>query len=376
MHAVAFLSVSTLLLQLPLEAIASPLLGLGSVNDPRFQLYEVPTPLSGPCDLEHGPEGALWGQGVLNNIFFRLDPNTGNIEEYPIPFTTALSAEPIRLPGVAKSLTDRTAFSCAIRTGADGNLYAGNGIRNQLLRINPTTKKIDVFQIPPTDPAGDLFFFNDLYSAKDGIWVTSTTANTFSFFPFSTEKFETHYAPTPLALPLGLFVASDGVIYVAEFNANKILTFDPKTKVTNEYVLPELAQFPTVIRAERNGWVYFAMFVGNGIGRINMATREIQLFHTDKVGLTGAEDTIDKYGGVWLSSLTRNQLSRLDTNTLTYSYVKFPTSVTNVNLPGIFGELPPVVDVAINYGPGDNLWFTSILSNQVGRYNITGLYNL
>lgn len=343
-------------------------------GDSRFQLYDLPTKFDGPCDLEHGPDGALWGQGILNNVFFRLDPATGKVVEYPIPFTTPLGDKPIQLPGIPKSLTDRTAFSCAIRRGADGNLYAGNGVRNQLLRINPTTKKIDIFQIPPSNPAGDLFFFNDLYTAKDGIWVTSTTANQFSYFPFATEKFEPHFVPTPAALPLGLLVASDGVIYVAEFAANKILTYDPKTKITKEYVLPEVQQFPTVIRAERDGWVYFALFIGNGIGRINMKTKKIELFHTNKVGLTGAEDTIDKHGGVWLSSLTRNQLSRLDTNTLKYSYVKFPTSVTHFKLPGILGEIPPVVDIAINYGPGDNIWFTSILSNQVGRYNITGLY--
>lgn len=100
-------------------------------DDPRFTFFDLPTPLVGPCDLEHGPDGALWGQGILDNIFFRIDPETGDITEFPIPFTTPLDPTPISLPGVLKSITDRTALSCAIRTGADGNLYAGNGLRNQ-----------------------------------------------------------------------------------------------------------------------------------------------------------------------------------------------------------------------------------------------------
>jgi len=356
-----------------LTVFASPVLE-DRASD-RFTLYDLPTPFVGPCDLAAGPDGALWGQGILDNIIFRIDPVTGRIDEYPIPFTTPLNNNTIQLPGVLKSVTDRTALSCAIRTGADGNLYAGNGIRNQLVRINPTTKKIDVFEPNPPNPAGDLLNFNDLYSAKDGIWFTATTGNTFSFFSFATEEITPHEVPTPLALPLGLYVASTGVVYVAELAGNKILTYDPKTGVTNEYPLPELEQFPAVIRAERDGFIYFSLFVGNGIGRINMETHEIHLFHTDQPGLLGSEDTIDKYGGVWLSSFTSDVLSRLDTNTDEFSYVALPDTLAQAGLPGVLGDIPPYIDVAINYGPGDAIWFTNLLSNQVGRYDISGLYD-
>lgn len=320
-------------------------------------------------------DGALWGQGMEYNILFRIDPDNGAITEYPIPFTTPLSAKPIPLPGVLKSITDRTALSCAIRKGADGNLYASNGLRNQLVRINPFSKKIDLFEITPVNPLGDLQPFNDLYSGPDGIYVTATTGNTFSFFSFATQNFTTYTIPTPLSLPLGLFVASDGLVYIAELLANKIMIFNPKTKAMQEFALPELAQFPTVIRAERDGYVYFALFIGNGIGRINMATHAIELFHTNQVGLIGAEDTIDKYGGVWYSAFTADVLSRLDTNTLEFSYVPFPdTFAEKLKLGGVKGAVPPFVDVAVNYGPGDAIWFTSIVTNLVGRYNISGLY--
>ncbi|CZT15275.1 uncharacterized protein RCC_12118 [Ramularia collo-cygni] len=354
--------------------LAAPVVEQRAVDE-RFTLYDLPTPLTGPCDLEHGPDGALWGQGILDNIFFRIDPHTGHIDEYPIPFTTPLDASPIQLPGILKSVTDRTALSCAIRTGADGNIYAGNGIRNQLVRINPTTKKIDIFEVTPFNPAGNLFNFNDLYTAKDGMWVTATTANTYSFFSYATQEFTTYTVPTPLALPLGLFVASDGVVYVAELVGNKILTFDPKTKAVNEYPLPELAQFPAVIRAERDGHVYFSLFVGNGVGRINMKTHEINLYHTNQTALLGSEDTIDKYGGVWISSFTTDVMSRLDTNIFEFSYVALPNSFAQTGANGVFGDIPPYVDIAVNYGPGDAIWFTSLLTNQVGRYNITGLYD-
>jgi streptogramin lyase len=205
--------------------------------------------------------------------------------------------------------------------------------------------------------------------------VTATTANTFSFFSFATQNFTSYDVPTPLALPLGLYVASNDMVYVAEVNGNKILTFDPATKAINEYPLPELAQLPAVIRAERDGYVYFTLFTGDGLGRINMETHEIDLYHTNQTAGLGSEDTIDDKGGVWLSFFTADVLARLDTNTLDFSYVALPDSLAQATaLPGVLGNIPPYVDVAVNYGPGEAIWFTTLLTNQVGRYDITGLY--
>ncbi|KAF2772513.1 NHL repeat-containing protein [Teratosphaeria nubilosa] len=351
-------------------AIASPI--IDPRQDDRFTFYSLETPLSGPCDLSVGPDGALWGESILVNQIFRIDPSSGDVEEYSIPFTTPLSNKTIL--GVSSQIQDRTAFSCAIREGRDGNLYASNGLRNQLVRINPSTKDIKVFEIEPLNPLGDLQPFNDLYSAANGIYVTQTTGNALSFFNFSSETFTTYAVPTPLSLPLGLFVASNGIVYIAEMLSNKILTFDPTTKAMNEYALPELAQFPTVIRAEKDGYVYFALFTGNGIGRINMQSHDIEIYHTDELGGIGAEDTIDQHGGVWYSFFDVDALARLNTTTLDFSYVSFPGTGNDLGLDGGLGDVPPFVDVAVNYGPGDAIYFTDIQGNRVGRYDISGLY--
>ncbi|KAI5368376.1 putative WD40/YVTN repeat-like-containing domain superfamily [Septoria linicola] len=338
-----------------------------SNNDKRFTFFPLKTPAAGPCDLEKGPDGALWGEGILDNIIFRIDPHTGVVEEYPIPFTTPASNQTI--PGVPRVIAERGVFSCAIRRGADGNLYAANGLRNQLVRINPTTREIEVFQPPGTGVAGNLQPFNDLYTSDDGMWYTQTTGNVFQKFDYKSEKFETFKVPTPFSLPLGIFVASDKKVYVAELLGNKILVLDRKKNKIEEYPLPEPLQFPAVIRAERKGFVYFSLVTGNGIGRINMKTHKIDIFHTNKLAGLGAEDTIDKYGGVYLSFFNVNALARLNTDTLKYSYIPFPRSI---DLPAV--DVPPYVDVAVNYGPGDAVWFTDVSGNRVGRYDISGLY--
>lgn len=335
----------------------------------RFTFYDMPTAAAGPCDLATGPDGALWGEDILINKLFRVDPKTGNVQEFTIPFTTPISNQTI--PGLPTIIQDRTALSCAIRTAKDGNIYASNGIRNQLVRINPTTKKIKIFQ-PPPNPAGNLFNFNDLTTEDpNGIWLTQTTGNVFQFFSFADSSFTTYTIPTPLALPLGLKIASNGLLYIAEFNANKILEFNIKTKAKKEYTLPLPAQYPAVMRAERNGWVYFSLFTGNGIGRINTSTKKIELYPSSQIGGLGGVTTQDSTGGVWLSYFTANVMARLNTNTLTYSYVPFPNTFAQGGLSGILGDVPPYVDISVNYGPGNAIWFGSITKNQVGRYSLS-----
>lgn len=188
----------------------------------KFTFYPIPTPLSGICDLAEGHDKAIWFEDILVNRIGRLDPNTGVVTDYPIPFTTPasnVSLGPIPDPG--QQLFDRTAFSCAIRPGADGYLYATNGVRNQLVQINEKTKEIKVFG--PVDPTGNLFPFNDVYSADNGLYLTQTTGNTFEFFSFKDHTFTTYHVPTPLALPLGVYVASDKKVYIPELVGNKIL---------------------------------------------------------------------------------------------------------------------------------------------------------
>jgi streptogramin lyase len=45
-----------------------------------FTFYNLPTPLSGPCDSVQGPDGALWVSNILANTIARIDPNTGDVE--------------------------------------------------------------------------------------------------------------------------------------------------------------------------------------------------------------------------------------------------------------------------------------------------------
>lgn len=196
-----------------LNALAAALVSAVAIAAPssRFKFYDLPTPLSGPCDLTTGPDGALWGQDQFVNKIFRIDTNTSQIQEFEIPFTQAPFPA-----NVLPTLAGRTALACAIQPGLDGHIYASNGLYNQLVRVNVTTKQIDVFTPEPYNPTGDLQPFNDLYRGPTGMYFTQTTGNVITHFDYKTHEFRNYPVPTPEGSPLGMFVSHDGYAWVRE----------------------------------------------------------------------------------------------------------------------------------------------------------------
>ena len=118
-----------------------------------------------------GPDGAIWVEDILVDKIARVDPDTGEVEEFDIPYTTG------PLLGLG-DIAGRGALACAIQPGDDGNLYAASGIRNQFVKIEPTTKNITVFTPPPGNPLGNLQPFNDLYAGPTGVSDCCITAST------------------------------------------------------------------------------------------------------------------------------------------------------------------------------------------------------
>ncbi|KAF2085993.1 calcium-dependent phosphotriesterase [Saccharata proteae CBS 121410] len=342
-------------------------LALPSSNTPAnpFTFYNLPTPLSGPCDLCTGPDNAIWAQDILVDKLVRLDPLTGSVTEYDIPFTI-----PPLPASVIPSIAGRTAFSCAIRPGADGNIYAANGIRNQLVQLNLKTKQIKVFTPPPPNPAGNLQPFNDLWSGPTGMFSTQTTGNVINFFDYKTETFKTYTIPTVEGSPLSLIVASDGATWFTEFIGNKIGRLNASSGAVDEFPVPELLSGPAVIRVEtERRFLWFTAITGNALGRIDMQTKEVAVFPNPNPASFPAEDTgPDCRGRVYFSTATQNVLNYYDPATEEFDTVRIPGSLLGVTMPV---GLPPVVDIAINLGPGDAVWFTEATENRIGRYALS-----
>lgn len=168
------------------------------VPDSAFTSWDLPTPLSGPCDVSTGPDNMIYVQEFFSDKIARFDPQTGEFTEYNIPFTVPLLDNfTLPLPGDTKF----ELLACAIRTGYDGYMYFSNGAHNQLVRHDVHTGETVVFTPPGglLQVLGNVEPFNDVTSAPDGIYFTQTTGNVLTRFDYTTHEFESFEVPTPVS---------------------------------------------------------------------------------------------------------------------------------------------------------------------------------
>lgn len=212
--------------------------------------------------------------------------------------------------------------------------------------MNLETREIKLFQAP-INPAGNLFPFNDVFSDVDGMWMTQTTANLLQFFSYETQSFTlTIEIPTPLALPLGVFVTSTGSVYGCEVLGNKIFEYKKSTGEVIEYDMPLPLQAPAVNRAERDGFMYFSVFIGNALGRIDLETKAIEVFPSGEAAALGSVTSgPSSDGDVWMSFFaTTNALLRFSPEE-EVGIVRFPNLFGKGGPFAVVGELPIVGDL-------------------------------
>jgi len=134
-------------------------------SDPsRFKFYNTPTP-GVICDADTGPDGTtLWYQDLLLSKMGYIDYQTEEIREYDIPYSSGPETTP-------PFLGNLTGLQCVVRTGKDGMIYGGAGIRNEIVQVNPRTNPptLKIFAPPNQSPIGNLINFNDAWAANQGV---------------------------------------------------------------------------------------------------------------------------------------------------------------------------------------------------------------
>jgi len=195
------------------------------------------------------------------------------------------------------------------------------------------------------------------------MFFSQTTANLVTYFDYATEKFTSYPVP---GSPLGMIVASDKNLYVAELLGNAIHRLNTQTGETKTFHLPLQLLGPAVVRVEtHNRYVWFTAFLGGGLGRLDTKTGKIEAHSNPSLLSFPAEDTLDSRGNIWFSTATQNTLNKYSPRDGTFSTVVQPntTIVALISLPLYF-------DIGINYSPGNAIWFTEATTNRVGRYSL------
>jgi streptogramin lyase len=199
------------------------------------------------------------------------------------------------------------------------------------------------------------------------MFFTQTTGNALTFFDYKTEQFTAYQVPTPLALPVGVYVPEDGSVWICEFGGQKIARFNFTDATWKEYPVPLLGGLgPAVMRAETEGrYLWYTAFIGNSVGRVDMFTGEMKAFTNPSPLSFPTEDTVDSEGNVWFSTATQNTLNKLIPSTGEIQTFEQPDTIVTAPV-----SLPLAADIAVHYGPGNAIWFTEVANNRVGRFQL------
>jgi virginiamycin B lyase len=206
----------------------------------------VPTLGQRSRDAAQAPDGSIWWTGMWASLLGRLDPETGEMREYPLP----PEARPHTLV-----------------PAADGFIWYTGNSNATIGRLDPATGEVTEYPTQARDPHSATFHPNgNLYFTAQGARVIGRLN------PETGELTEVPTEPNPY----GIQVAPDGTVWVAHNGTNKLSAVDPETMEIRYYEVPNEASRIRRLGIASDGMVWYGNATQGKIGRLNPATGEVR----------------------------------------------------------------------------------------------------
>ena len=264
--------------------------------------WRAPTLGSRPHDPAASADGSVWWAGQFANRLGRVDPATGEIQEFPLE--TADS-------GPHGLIED-----------GDGNVWFTGNYKAYLGKLDPRTG--DVTEYPM--PEGVSSPHTPIVDQQGTVWFTTMSGHV-GRLPSQTEEMMISTAPTSGAFPYGIQINSQGVPWYVDFWGNRVGRVDPKTGDITEYELPHPDSRPRRIALTPDDAVWYTDFPRGYLSRFDPETGEVREWLSP--GGTGSQPyAIATIGNVvwYVETYSRpNALVRFDTDTETFQTWEIPS---------------------------------------------------
>jgi virginiamycin B lyase len=276
--------------------------------------YETPGPDRMPWAAHPDKDGKFWAgyYGRANKIA-RLDPDTGEMTEFPVPNVgTAAVHSAMPAPDGSVWLTEQGSNKLGkwdpvtqkiteyqddwgkhtVRIAPDGLVWSTGG----LTRFDPKTEKFT--HIPEVPNA-----YGIALDKESNVWFAELRRDgRIGKVDAKTLKVTKYQPPTATGFPRRIQVDKEGVVWFAEFQAGKIGQFDPKTERFKEFALPGPRATPYALDLDRDGRVWYSSEWMDVIGRLDPATGEVIEYPIPRAENTMREFFLDAQGRMWFGS--------------------------------------------------------------------------
>ena len=296
----------------------------------QYVEYDLPGPNRMPFSAYPDKNGKFWipNFGLANRIS-RLDPTTGAVEEFRVPFEgTAAVHSAVPAPDGSVWLTEQgsnrlghwdpatqkiTEFQDAripgkaglaggskhtLRFDGGGNVWSSG---DPLSKFDPKTQKFtDLWEVPNT--------YSVAIDPEGNVWFTAPPTNQIGKVDWKTMKITKWTSPTKDSYPRRIEVDSDGMVWYAEYTGGKIASFDPKTQKFKEYQLPGPAPTPYGFGIDANHNLWYAAFEEDLVGRLDPKTGKVTEYPFPHSENTIREFLRDDQGRMWYGSNANNKV--------------------------------------------------------------------
>ncbi|OFV91237.1 MAG: hypothetical protein A3H28_13370 [Acidobacteria bacterium RIFCSPLOWO2_02_FULL_61_28] len=306
------------------------------VSDEATQIVYVDYPMPGPdrYPFSAAPDknGIAWIPyfGRANQIA-RLDPATGEVQEFPVPHkgTAAIhTAVPApdgtvwlgeQAPGklgkwdpVTRTITEYqdpglrrpdaimgSASKHTVRVDASGRIWASGAVS----LFDPKTKEFTHFPELPAaygvvlDAAGNGWFTE--FPRRDGMLAKVDG---------KTGKVTKYHTPTPKSGTRRIQIDRDGMVWIAEYYPGKIARFDPKTETFKEYQLPGPSPTPYAFEIDNQGRLWYSSFDMDTVGCLDPKTGKVIEYPFPYSENTMREFFRDAQGRIWFGTPANNKV--------------------------------------------------------------------
>ena len=293
--------------------------------------YDMPAPSRMPFSAAPDKNGYLWipDFGLANKIT-RLDPKTGEMKDFSIPFTgtgAVHSAVPAADGSVwiAEQGSNRvgrwdpatqliTEYQDAYLPGKEGIEDGGS---KHTVRIDPSgkvwTSGVPLARFDPETGKFARFvegeYAYDVKPDKNGdAWFTSPIVSKIGKVDGKTLKVTQWVLPTPDAYPRRIETGPDGLIYSGEFRGGKIARFDPKTQSFKEFTLPGPDPSPYGLGFDADGYLWYDSHNMDLIGRFDPKTGNVIEYPFPHPEPAIREFFRDAQGRMWYGTSPNNKV--------------------------------------------------------------------
>ena len=312
--------------EFPLKTLPRP---KGKATEVIYTVYDLPRPDASPHDEVFDAEGNVWYSDFNSQFLGKLDLKTGKVVEYPVPQS--------RFGQIAQG-------GLQIDIDRQGRIYYGNMSQMQIVRLDPTTGKMETFKPPiPDSKLGDghLTMIDPAFQQVDGkLWVniafeTGEAGGTWQVDLGTNTWTRVTYPPgSPPARAYDVVADSNNDVYGMHMNNNKIWKTDAKTLKTVWYDLPTKGAGCRRGHIDSRDRLWCGEFNGNGVAMFDPKTQKITEWKAPTEWTRPYDAQFDDKTYAWAAGMDNDLAIRLNAQTGEFTEYLLPheTNVRHVEV--------------------------------------------